>query len=338
MPIATAELLWHRAALTSDITPAQNGGRFTETVVASAVKNALFPDVSAAQRAAGAEHWRKVFIANRDTENLTLVDPKISIESGTPGDSYYLLHAGTQTDTQDGVTTRPYGFGTLAGAVLAEATEIVVTTEADFSAMSAKPFQAGDTLRIDARANVLAATGAFEYAVIDDLLYDGDEITITLTAGLTHGYSSGVAVASVLEPADVVASYSGVTTTLESGSTLTYTASGNLTTPNVGTIYQEWTVTITNAATGALSLSGDTLGSVATGSIGANLSPLNPTTGTPYFTLAAAGWGGTAVTGDVLEFVTTPSATPVWYHRIIPAGAAAISDDPMYVCVEAETA
>ncbi|MCK7574611.1 MAG: hypothetical protein MZV65_00925 [Chromatiales bacterium] len=72
-----------------------------------------------------------------------------------------------------------------------EATSITVTTEADFSALANKPFQAGDLIRIDARADV-TQSGLSEYAEIDDLLYDGDELTITLTAGLANSYAAGV--------------------------------------------------------------------------------------------------------------------------------------------------
>ena len=62
MPIAGNELIFRRAALASDTVPAQNGGRMTSAAVVSSVKNNLFPDVTQAQRLAGAEHYRKVFL------------------------------------------------------------------------------------------------------------------------------------------------------------------------------------------------------------------------------------------------------------------------------------
>lgn len=333
MPITAAEIKWFRSALISDTTPAQNGGRFTQTEIVSGVKNNIMPDVSAAQRAAGVEHYRKAFIGVRNADNLSLVDPKISIEIGTPGDSYYLLHPGTMTDTQATMTGRPYGYGTLASSASANATSISVTSEADFSAMSVKPFQAGDTIRIDARANV-AAAGNSEYAEIDAISYDGDELTITLAAGLTNGYAAGVKVASVIEPADIAAAYADLDTT--GGVTFNDTAHPPVV-PSLGGIHQTWTITVTDHLTGALSVVGDTVGSVGTGSTGVNLSPSNPQGGV-YFTLPAAGWGGTPETGNTLVFTTLPAATAIWYHRIVPAGAAPISSDPVSVCVEGETA
>lgn len=333
MSIVSSEIQWFNPAMVSDTTPANNGGRPSQTQNVSGVKNNLFPDVSAAQRAAGAEHWRKVFVQVKNAANLPLVDPKISIERGTPGDSHVLLYPGTWTDTQATRTGRPYGYGTLASAVAAEAAEITVTTEADFSGLTDKPFQAGDIIRIDARSDV-TQTGLSEYAEIDAVLYDGDELTITLTTGLVNGYAAGVHVASVIEPGDLTAAVTGKAVT--GGVTYDDTAYP-VVVPQVGGIYQTWTVTITNHATGALAIVGDTVGSVGTGSTGVDLSPANPKGGT-YFTLEADGWGGTAGTGDTLVFTTVPAGCALWYHRVVPAGAEAISSDPVSVCVEGETA
>lgn len=334
MPIAASDIKWFKSALTSDTTPAQNGGRFTQTEIVSNVKNNILPDVSAAQRATGVEHWRKVFIGVRHAANLALVDPKISIEQGTPGDSYVLLHAGTQTDTQAAASaTRPYGYGTLALAADAADTEIIVTSEADFSAMTAKPFQVGDLVRLDARATV-ADMGHSEYAEIDAIAYDADELTITLAAGLTHAYDAGAKIASVIQPGGLTAGYTDLSTT---GGVTFDDTTYPLIVPSLGGIEQTWTVTVTDHLTGALAVVGDTVSGSWSGATGVDLAPSNPLGGV-YFTLPAAGWGGTPATGDTLVFTTHPAATAVWYRRIVPAGAAAISSDPVSVCVEGESA
>jgi hypothetical protein len=283
MPIQTAELQWFNPQLVSDATPAQNGGRPSQTQNVSGIKNNLFPDVSAAQRAAGCEHWRKAFIQVKNADNLPLVDPRISIESGTPGDSHVLLYPGTWTDTQATRSGRPYGFATLALAADATDTEFVVTTEVDYSALADQPFQAGDLLRIDARADVLTA-GLSEYVTLASVVQDGAELTLTLTAGLLNGYAQGVKVASVIAPGDLSASVSGLATT----GGVTYDAVLHpLAVPQLGGIEQTWTITVTNGTTGALSVVGDTLGSLGTGATGVDLAPANPLGGT-YFTLAAA--------------------------------------------------
>jgi hypothetical protein len=333
MPILTNELKWYRSALQSDTPPAANGGRMTLTEIVSGVKNNLFPDVSQAQRAAGVTHLRKAFIGVRNAATLTLMDPKVSIESGTPGDSYVLLYAGTQNDTADGVTGRSYGYGTLSAPAILGATSLSATAEhAAFASMTPKPFQAGDLIRIDARDTVLG-TGAFEYRTIATVTFTGAAMDITLTAGLENAFSTGAKVASVLVPGDVAPGYSGVSVT----GGVTYTAAGKLTVNALGTVHQVWTVTITDATSGALSVSGDLLGVVGTGAIGAAFAPLNTATGQPYFRLDPSGWGGTPANGDTLVFTTSPAAIPLWYKRVVPAGAAAISSDPVAVCIEGES-
>jgi len=248
MSILSSELIWLRPALQSDTVPTQNGGRCTQTPIVSNVKNNLFPDVSAAQRASGIEHWRKVFVAVQNADNLTLVDPRCSIEIGTPGDSHVLLYPGTLTDTQDQVTARPYGYGTLTTAADAADTEISVTTEADFSGMAAKPFQVGDIVRIDARATVLD-TGLSEYAEIDSVSYTGTALTIGLTAGLTNAYSAGAKVSSAIEPGDLATAVSAKSVT---GGIAYDDTTYPIVVPQIGGVYQTWTVTVTDHTAGEI--------------------------------------------------------------------------------------
>lgn len=335
MPIETSEIKVFRSALVSDATPAQNGGRMSSSELASAVMHALFPAVSQAERTAGADHWRKVFWAVRDAEDLALVNPQAFIEAATPGESYCLLYAGTQTDTEDEVAGRPYGFGVLASDADPDDTEITVTVEsADYDGMSPNPYQVGDVVLIDARATVLDS-GTYEYGEIASVSYAGATLTLGLVAGLASGYTAGARVVPVLEAADVAAAYSDKSVT---GGVTFDDTSYPITVPSIGGVYQEWTVAVTDAATGALSVSGDTLGVVGTGSQGVDLSPNNPLTGTPYFTVPADGWGGTASNGDTLTFTTAPAALPLWYRRIIPAGAAAEAQDTLSVALVGESA
>ena len=334
MAIEVTDIAFYRSALWPDlrgsVTPAQNGGRLSSTAIVHDTKNNVFPDVTSIQRAAGTDQYRKLFAkVNKNGETLTVV--RLSLEQPTPGDSYVLAYAGTQTDTQDAVTGRPYGIGTIT-AIAGDT--VTIETEADFSgaATNLQPFQAGDTVRLDMRATV-AADGVWEFAEIESVAYDATEVTIVLTAAPSGAYDAGGVVASAIEHADLVATASSLTA---SGS-LTYDA-GYLTVPNLGAIRQTWTVTVTNASTGALSVSGDTVGSVGTGATGATLAPLNPATGSPYFSLAPGGWGGTLATGNTLTFTTTPAAAAVWLRRVVPAGAEAISDDPVTLAVYGETA
>lgn len=334
MPIQSADFHWYKSALISDAAPASNGGRASTVESVSGVKNNAFPDVSAAQRAAGVEHWRKLFITVKNADNLPLVDPLISIFAPTPGDSYVLLYPGTDTDTQDALSARPYGYATLAADASAGASSISITTEVDYSALAEHPFQVGDRIRLDART-VITGTESVEYLTIASITGAGADLTLGLTAPLVFSYTAGASVASVIEAADLAASVESVTTT---GTTTFDHSAHPITTQQAGVLAQTWTLTITDASTGAFSLSGDTLGTgLATGATGVDFAPANPAGGT-YFTVPAAGWGGTLANGDTLTFTTQPAHAPAWYHRIVPVGASAISSDPVVVCVEGESA
>lgn len=334
MTIQTTDLQWLKAALQSRTIPAQNGGRMTEEEIASAVKNNLFADVSQAERQAGVTHRTKAFIANRNAANLPLIAPKISIEQGTPGDTHVLLYAGTQTDTEDALAGRPYGYGTLAADVLAGSTTITLTTEADWSGLDAAdaPFQVGDVVRVDARATVLDA-GDYEYRTVASVSYAGTTLTLGIDA-LDYSYTAadGVHVASVMEPADIATGYA------DTGAvgTTTYDWAAHLALAHIGTLHQVWTLTVEDAGTGLVRVEGDTVGDLGGFASGVEIAPINPAGGV-YFRLAAAGWGGTMVNGDTLTFTTLPAATPVWYERVVPLGAASISADPVSVCIEGES-
>ena len=341
MSILASELLWYRAASVSDDTPASNGGRVDFTAQAiSGASNNLFPNVTEAQRASGITQYRKAFIGVRNSANLTLIDPHLSIAAATPGDGHLLLIPGTQDDTQDEISGRPYGYASLAADASLSATEITVTTEADWSALdaAARPFQVGDLIRIDDRPSI-DDDGQVGYRTIATVSYTGTELTLGIDA-LEHAFTAadGVHVASVYAPGNISAGYESLSVSNETGSTLAYTAAGHLTVPNIGSIRQVWTITITDGASGAFRLDGDTLGSgVATGATGALLSPNNPNGG-KYLNLSSGGWSGTPVTGDSLTFTTRPAAIPVWYKWVIPAGASAIASTPGTALLKAESA
>lgn len=71
---------------------------------------------------------------------------------------------------------------------------------------------------------------------------------------------------------------------------------------NNDTITETWTVTFTSAT--EFTVTGSQTGSVGSGDTSTDFAPTNPSTGSPYFTLAAAGWGGTWAVTESLSFVT----------------------------------
>jgi len=72
---------------------------------------------------------------------------------------------------------------------------------------------------------------------------------------------------------------------------------------------------------------GESVGQVATGAVSADCIPTNPSTGLPYFTLRATGWGGGWAAGNVLRFNTAAANFPIWMARTVLQSAASSQSD-----------
>jgi hypothetical protein len=87
---------------------------------------------------------------------------------------------------------------------------------------------------------------------------------------------------------------------------------------NIGAITERWIVRFTN--TTAFEVIGENVGVIATGNTSTNCAPLNPSTGFPYFTIPAVGWGSGWSTGNILRINTVGAMFPFWIIRTIQAG------------------
>ena len=336
MPILDNEIVWRPAQLVSDSTPAQNGGRMAASQAVSGVKNNLLPDVTASERAAGATKWRKAFIHIASTADAALLNARVFLDARTPGDDFVTLHAGTQTDTEDQVTARPYGVGTLNAAVSAGAESLQVLCENLAAYTSLQPFRVGDAVRISDRPS-LGGAGNEEWRTLTAVTYGGSYATLSFTGNpLDFGYgTANTVVSSVIEAASVQAAWSGWIETSAAGTYAEGTVD-NVVAHNKGAIQQIWTLTFTSPT--AFTVSGDTVGALAAGAIGADYAPNNPATGTPYFTIKAAGWGGTWAANDTVSFATAPASIPLWYRRQVPAGANSTANNYASVAIHGESA
>lgn len=334
MPINNNEIVWRPAAGVSDSVPANNGGRMGTGSITSGVKNNLFPDVPQSERAAGSSKYRKAFIHAASADNVELLTPKVFLDDLTPADDFVVFYAGSQTDTEDAIAgTRPYGVGRPTAALSAAQTSFSVNCEhSDYQTL--QPFRVGDKVRI---ANIPATGGAGneEVATIATVGYSGAVANITISAGLAYAYADEAAtlVSTVYEPGGVIASVGTPVVTSSLG-----TLNASLMEPrNLGGVFQNWTITFTSATD--FRLDGDTLGSsVATGNISSTFAPNNPARSAPYFSIPAAAWGGTWATNDTVTFQTVPSAIPVWYRRVVPAGAGSLANDTAILAVQGESA
>lgn len=336
MPILDNEIIWRPSALISDSTPAQNGGRMATSQSVSGVKNNLFPDVSSTERAAGATKWRKAFIHVASAVDVALQNVRLFLDALTPGQDFVTFHAGTQTDTENSVTARGYGVGTLNAAASAGAESIQVLCENLTGYTSLTPFRVGDVVRISDKPSV-GGTGNEEWKTLTAVTYGGVYATLEFTGDpLLFSYATeDTLVSSVMEIASVAAAMSSWVETSTAGTYAEGTA-GNVVAHNKGAIQQNWTITFTSAT--AFTVSGDTVGALAAGTIGADYAPNNPATGTPYFTIQSEGWGGTWATNDTVTFTTAPAAIPVWYRRQVPAGSASQANNYASLALHGESA
>lgn len=93
---------------------------------------------------------------------------------------------------------------------------------------------------------------------------------------------------------------------------------------NNGAVTERWRLIFTT--TSSFQVIGENLGVIGTGTTGADLQPVNPLTGLPYFTLYAAGWGMGWAVGNNLRFDTIAAAPPTWLVRTVLPGAALAGD------------
>jgi len=333
MSILSSEMIWRQPQERSDA--GSNGGRLTAVESVTGVKNNIWPDVPQSERTAGSTKYRKVFIHIANDDDLTLIRSRVFIETFTPGDDSVTIFPGTQTDTESSITgsEQQYGCGDLNADVLAAVTAVDVMTED--SALDY--FKDGMLVRISDKDDVDDATGNEEYVTLTaDATYVGDVATLAFTPALANAYAAAdTRVSSVMEEGDIAAAYgSFVVTTAGDGDydDTTYP----ILVDHISGIEQSWTLTFTSST--AFDLVGDTLGAVGSGNTSSTLQPNNADYSKPYFTMDAAGYSGTYASGDTITFTTSPCAIPVWYKRIVPAGASSLSGDSVIVGIDGESA
>lgn len=88
-----------------------------------------------------------------------------------------------------------------------------------------------------------------------------------------------------------------------------------ITSTNAGAVSERWAVIFSN--TTSYRVIGEFLGEIGTGNTGANFAPNNPSTGAPYFTIPAAGWGTGWAAGNVYRFNTVGAQAPLWALRCV---------------------
>ncbi|WP_252177187.1 hypothetical protein [Endozoicomonas sp. 4G] len=94
---------------------------------------------------------------------------------------------------------------------------------------------------------------------------------------------------------------------------------------NKGAIFGKWAIIFTSGT--AFQIVEEKLGIIDTANTAADAAPINPETGTPYFTLKAQGWGTGWAVGNAIRFNTDGCLAPVWICRTVLAGQGTETSD-----------
>jgi len=326
----------------------------TADLITSGVAQNLFPHVTSSQRAAGYFDYYKTWWHLEDDADGIGIDPEVYHDYPTlSADDYVLLF--TMTDRlamadlsgyDTGVDSETkYGVAYLDVNITAgEATFDVVVKQPELAAGADLIFRDGGTIKITDKSIDTSTSGNEETHTLDGApVVASDGVTITLTiadsAGFANSYTadgSVTRVRSIIEPSDLEtsATAANVTSTAGTFDDTTYP----LTLDNVGTVDQDWTLYFTDAT--HFRLDGDEFGTgVDTGVISSEFAPSNSVKSKPYFTIAAAAFGGTFEAGDTITFTTKPAATGIGQKRVVPAGSSSLSNNKVsqVLVVEAGT-
>jgi hypothetical protein len=280
--------------------------------------------------------WRKAFIHVNSAQDAALLNVRLFLDALTPAGDFVTFTPGTATDTQDQIAGRPFGIGNLYAPVAGGASQMRVVCEHNTEYASLSPFRVGDLVRVSDRSST-GGTGNEEWVTLTGVAYGADYATLDFTPALANGYGTqATLVSSVYQQASASGSWSNLAVTSAGGTCDTATV-GNLVAHNKGAIEESWALTFTG--TGSFNVSGASVGALpAGGSTSADYAPLNPATGTPYFTLKAAAWGGSFQANDQVRFDTHLAAIAVWYRRQVPAGTSSLANDFASLAIHGESA
>jgi hypothetical protein len=317
MAITSSELNYFYNAAVVNAT-SSNGGRIDlGNRISSGVAEALFGHSLENERISGSVVYRKLFPLVANDADLSLLAAGLWLDSPTPAEDWLYLFAGTQRDTQGGISgPRKFGSAVLKSDVDAGVSIVVVTVE---DAGLVGLFANADMVKITSNTGVLTAANTEIKTVSGVPGVSELDITLTLSGGLDNAYTvaDGARVCSVYQPGTIATGIDNVSAT-----GLSYTAD-SLAGDNLGTIEQTWTLTGSDSA--AFGVVGDTVGALAGGTISAEFAPLNPINSKPYFALPAGAITAMAA-GNTLVFQTHPAAPPVWLVRETPAGCSSFVD------------
>lgn len=179
-----------------------------------------------------------------------------------------------------------------------------------------------------------------EHRIEDMLLVSDVQINgqLSFTRAVTHNYPvSGSYISSALVKGDIRAranvlfdqgTWNNTWSDTIQGSTATGTfndAQYPIVVNNKGALKERWAVVFTNNTN--FNVIGERVGVIASGNTSAACSPMNPESGTPYFTIPAEAWGLGWAAGNAVRFNTEAAMIPFWCVRTTLQGPETVGND-----------
>lgn len=213
----------------------------------------------------------------------------------------------------------------------------------------------GYTTDLDAGTITFTAVGGYSQPVtiahrIEDMALCSDaQINgeLTITRPLTHDFPLGSYVSSALLCGDLHARVSHLFDQVTWTSTwadvrigTAASASYNavqypVVVTNDGAVQERWLILFTN--TNTVNVIGETIGEIVTAHAITNLlAPINPATGSPYFSISAAGWGAGWSAGNCVRINTVAANFPIWVARTVLQGPPASAGDQFILGVRGD--
>jgi hypothetical protein len=252
------------------------------------------------------------------------------------GDSAAIHHTGTITlpNPVSGGHVTDCGRTRLARVWLTDAADVRVAGEKYTADLDAGIVTMAASLDLSAYTQPLT----IHHLIVDEALVTGVDISgrVTLGRALSHDFPLGSFLSTEWRIGDLGArvttpfaqqAWTAVWSDTLIGATITPKFSHALyplVVTNEGAAQERWRIQFVSATN--VHLIGETLGQLtpdaAPVSILAEMAPLNPVTGQPYFTIPAAGWGSGWVSGNLLRFNTFAADYPLWLLRCVQPGPA----------------
>ena len=315
---------------------ASNGGHRSDNLITSGSPANVFPNVFSAERTAGSDKKRFVYLCNHNANREEALSLKMWLDKETPAGDYVQFFQGTQGMTQGDIvgTEAKFTVATLSTNIAVGGNTFVGTFPV---AGLTGSIVNGSVIRLTNKATPDAVTGTEEFVTVNSTpSIDGTEISFTFTPVTEYAYTvaEGSRCSKVLEVASLKATNG---TLVKSSAAGTFDDSTYpLLLDNIGTIEDTFTITFTNAT--QFNCVSARYGALAAGIITSDYAPNNPRCSRPYFTIESEFWGGTWAENDTLTIPTHDSSICICENRVVPAGTSSFANNSFILAVALETA